>query len=179
MRSLDRELRKYKEILFVDGYNIINSWENLKETSRTDLEATRGKLISILEEYQHYTSYGVVLVFDSYNVKNDRQIEKKNKLLIVYTREFETADHFIERMVDLYGRKKVIKVATSDRLEQDIILAKGATRISAKELEIDVQNSRDDVKRIQELGKTKNKLHFVGLNEAAMEKLEKLKKEIK
>lgn len=179
MILLDRELKKYKDLLFVDGYNIINSWDYLKNKSDAELEESRRKLINVLEEYKHYTSEGVVLVYDSYNVKSDRQVFIENKLIIVYTKELETADHFIERAVEKYGEKKKIRVATSDRLEQDIILGKGATRISAKELEHEINGFYQDIKRIQEKKKNENRLHLSGLNEGTMELLEKLKERIR
>lgn len=151
MRLLDREISKYKEILFVDGYNVINSWDELKMDTEEELEESRLKLINTLDEYQHYTKNCIVLVFDSYNIKTDRQILKHNNLMIVYTRELETADNFIERAVDEYALKKRIKVATSDKLEQEIILAKGATRISAKELEVEILNARSATERISRI----------------------------
>lgn len=179
MRSLDREIKKYKELLFVDGYNIINSWDSLKNSSDKELEESRRKLIDILMEYKHYTKEGVVLVFDSYNVKSDRQVIIENKLMIVYTKELETADHFIERQVEKYRNTKKMRVATSDRLEQDIILGKGATRISAKELEIEVKNFREDIKRITIKKKTQNHLHLSGLNTRNVEALEKYKEKMR
>lgn len=167
MRLLDREISKYKEILFVDGYNVINSWDELKMDTEEELEESRLKLINTLDEYQHYTKNCIVLVFDSYNIKTDRQILKHNNLMIVYTRELETADNFIERAVDEYALKKRIKVATSDKLEQEIILAKGATRISAKELEVEILNASSATERISRKNKVKNAMQMSGLDEAS------------
>jgi|LSQX01.2.fsa_nt_gb predicted RNA-binding protein with PIN domain len=178
MRLLDREIKKYDELLFIDGYNIINSWSSLKNTSMDELEESRRILINILMEFKHYTPEGVVLVFDSYNVKTDRQVIMEEKLLIVYTKEFETADHFIERSVEKYSRKKKIRVATSDRLEQDIILGKGATRISAKELEYEIDNFYNEVKKIQTVGKIKNKRHLGSLKQDSINALEKYKEKM-
>lgn len=179
MILLDREIKKYKELLFVDGYNIINSWDSLKNDTDKELEESRRKLIDILMEFKHYTKEGVVLVFDSYNVKSDRQIFVENKLMIVYTKELETADHFIERAVEKYANKKKIRVATSDRLEQDIILGKGATRMSAKEFEFEIKTFKEDIKRITIKKKTENKLHFSGLKSSNVEALEKYKEIMK
>ena len=179
MILLDREIKKYKELLFVDGYNIINSWDSLKNDTDKELEESRRKLIDILMEFKHYTKEGVVLVFDSYNVKSDRQIFVENKLMIVYTKELETADHFIERAVEKYANKKKIRVATSDRLEQDIILGKGATRMSAKEFEFEIKTFKEDIKRITIKKKTENKLNISGLKSSNVEALEKYKEIMK
>lgn len=179
MILLDREIRKYKELLFIDGYNIINSWDYLKDTTSTELEESRRLLTEILVEYKAYTREGLFLVFDSYNVKSDRQVIVDNKLITVYTKELETADHFIERSVEKYGTKKKIRVATSDKLEQDIILGKGATRISAKELEYEIISFKETINRIRKFEKTKNKRHLSGLNDANVEALEKYKEYIK
>ena len=163
MRSLDREIKKSDDILFIDGYNIINSWNDLKELD--SLEEARRRLVHKISEYQAYINHLVVLVFDSYKTKRDRQININAGLAIVYTKERETADHFIEEMVEIYGRKKNIKVATSDRVEQDIILARGATRMSAKEFEIQVNSARDNIKDVQQQEKIRNELHLSGLND--------------
>ncbi|MDO5027974.1 MAG: NYN domain-containing protein [Bacillota bacterium] len=179
MILLDRELKKYKELLFVDGYNIINSWDQLKVSSDDQLEEARRKLIDILMEYKAYSKEGIILVFDSYNVKTDRQVQIQNKLIIVYTKELETADHFIERSAEKYARHKKIRVATSDRLEQDIILGKGASRISAKELEYEINNFYKDISKISEKKKRQNRLHLSGLNPDSIQLLEKIKADFK
>ncbi len=175
MRLLDREISKYKEILFVDGYNVINSWDELKMNTEEELEESRLKLINILDEYQHYTKNCIVLVFDSYNIKSDRQVLKHNNLMIVYTKELETADNFIERSVDIYASRKRIKVATSDKLEQEIILAMGATRISAKELEVEIINAKQATERIARRNKIKNEMQMSGLHDEALSVLAEYK----
>lgn len=176
MKLLDREIRKHKKLLLVDGYNVINSWDILKNFDDTKLEEARRMLINIMMEYTHYTDEGVVLVFDSYNVKTDRQVVIEEKLMIVYTRELETADHFIEKMAEKYANKKILRVATSDRLEQDIVLGKGGSRMSSKELEYEVMTAKKDIDRIRENDKVKNRLHLGGLNEDFLIALEKFKK---
>lgn len=178
MKLLDRELKKYSELLFVDGYNIINFWDVLKDRPMDELEESRRILVDILMEYKYYIKEGIVLVFDSYNIKSDRQIFIENKLIIVYTKELETADNFIERAVEKYGRQKKIRVATSDKLEQDIILGKGATRISAKGLEYEITSFYQDIKRIHDVKKIQNKLHLSGLSSESMKTLEALKEQL-
>lgn len=98
---------KVKEYLFVDGYNIINNWSNLRELSKQSLEISRNELIDILAEYQSYTGIKVIIVFDAHLVKGS--MEKKETLKgvdIVYTKEKESADHYIERTLDAIGRTK-------------------------------------------------------------------------
>lgn len=177
MKSLDRKIQTEDDLLFIDGYNIINSWDRFEEFS--DLEESRRCLIDLLKEYQSYLTHLVVVVFDSYMVKNDRQIIIEDDLVIVYTKERETADHFIEEMVEIYGKKKNIKVATSDRVEQDIILARGATRISAKELEILVDGAMSSFSRIIQDDKIKNSLHLRRLDPKNEKILESLIQQIK
>lgn len=128
-----------KEYLFVDGYNIINSWKSLKDFEEGNIEESREKLIDILTEYQAYSGIEIILVFDAHLVKrNIGKVEKRAGLKIVYTKENETADHYIERSLDKIGRVKRVRVATSDWMEQQIILGRGGTRISARELEMEV-----------------------------------------
>lgn len=172
MRSLDKEIKKQTNILLVDAYNIINSWERFK--SIKSLEDQRRLLIDIMESYQAYTRAYLVLVFDSYNVKTDRQVVFNNNLVLIYTDQHETADHFIEMLAHRYAKGRNLKVASSDRIEQEVILSKGATRLSAKELEILVDQSQADIKKTIQLTNTKNTLHLGGLSDEEMKKLEKI-----
>lgn len=175
MRLLDRELKRQSEILLVDAYNIINSWDIFKDIK--NLEESRRALIHTMENYQSYSKECVILVFDSYRQKTDRQIRYKNAIVLVYTGYQETADHFIEKMADRYAKKKSVRVASSDRVEQDVILSKGASRLSANELKIIVDRAEDDVKTTQDMNKTKNALHLGGLSDKERKKLEEIKKD--
>ncbi len=123
-----------KEFLLVDGYNIINAWKELIELSKFSLESARLKLMDILANYQGFKKNTVIVVFDAYLVKgNTRKIFKHNDIYVVYTKEAETADHYIERVVHKLPKCYNIRVATSDNLEQCIILGQGDTRISESE----------------------------------------------
>ncbi len=118
--------------LLVDGYNIIFAWEHLSGLARENLDAAREKLIHELANYQGFTQCELILVFDAYKVKgNPGQVERVHGIHVVYTKEAETADMYIERVTHELGRKYQVRVATSDRLEQLIILGHGATRVSA------------------------------------------------
>ncbi|TJX13230.1 NYN domain-containing protein [Tissierella creatinini] len=165
-----KEKGKLKEYLFVDGYNIINSWEILK--SQESLEAARNLLLEILSEYHHYSDIIIIVVFDAHLVKGNMGTEETYKgLHVVYTREKETADNFIERTLDEIGRIKRVRVATSDWMEQQIVLSRGGTRISARELEVEVENSRNMIKRKRKIANNKNNMQIGRLDEDIISKL--------
>lgn len=123
----------------MDGYNIINAWDNLREESELSLEAARWKLIEIMLEYQAYKNINVIIVFDAHFVKNSMEKhEFYSDLEIVFTKEFESADNYIERYVASLPKDYNVKVATSDMTEQFLVLGLGATRVSARELKDEV-----------------------------------------
>lgn len=123
------------EYLLVDGYNIIFAWDELKELAKDNLNMARDRLIDILCNYQGFKQCNLILVFDAYKVKgNVGSAEKIHNINVVYTKEAETADMYIEKITHEIGKKHRVRVATSDNLEQIIILGNGATRLSANEL---------------------------------------------
>lgn len=123
------------DYLLVDGYNIIFAWEELKKIARENLDAARAELIKIMCNFQGYSGYEIILVFDAYQVKGKhRDVEKYLNISIVYTREAETADSYIERVTHELSKKHRVRVATSDGAEQMIIFGSGAMRVSASEL---------------------------------------------
>ncbi len=167
---------KNKENLFVDGYNIINHWENLKRISQTSLEDARDALMEIMAEYSAFTGVNLILVFDGYMVKKSPGLEFDFKgITVVFTKEFETADHFIEREIEAIGRNISVTVATSDNIEQQMILARGGKRISARELKIEVENRSTDIERTQRVLKNEN---FPTIEDSFIETLEKLREDI-
>lgn len=140
-----------KDYLLVDGYNIIFAWKDLKEIADTNLEAARIKLADILCNYQGFKKNEVILVFDGYKTKgNVGSVIHYNNIDIVYTKEAETADQFIEAVSQQMARDYRIRVATSDGLEQMIILARGATRITAKELKREIKDAEKEIKALYE-----------------------------
>ena len=174
--SVNKVERK-DEYLLVDGYNIIFAWDDLKELAKDNIEAARNSLIDILCNYQGYKKYNLILVFDAYKVKNNAEsVEKHNNITIIYTKEAETADQYIEKTVHKIGKKYNVKVATSDALEQIIILGRGATRISAREFkeEIDSVNSEIRMKYIDKYRNTKNYL-FDNTPEDILKTIEKIR----
>lgn len=136
-----------KYYLIVDGYNIINAWDNLRDIAKSDLEGAREKLISDIIEYAEFTGRKAIIVFDAYNVKNSREkVEERKHITIVYTREHQTADSYIEKFITSLSRYDDVKVATNDYAEQQMILGKGATRISARELKLDLDHANKKIR---------------------------------
>ena len=130
-----KERKPVEHYLLVDGYNIIFAWEELNELSKDNLDAARGKLLDIMCNYQGFTQETVIVVFDAYKVKNgQRSIMQYNNISVVFTKEAETADMYIEKTVHKLAKNSRITVATSDGLEQMIIMGEGAVRMSAREL---------------------------------------------
>lgn len=166
-----------KEYLFVDGYNIINSWDGLKEKQKINLEEARDSLLEILSDYHHYSGIEIIVVFDAHLVKGNSGKEFEYKgIKVVFTKESETADHYIERTLDSLGRIKRIRVATSDWLEQQMVLSRGGIRISARELEIEILNERRMIKRRKSMNNTKNNLYLGRLDKSILDKLDKWNK---
>ena len=135
--------RNIKSYLIVDGYNIINAWDELKDIARTDLEGAREKLIDIIIEYAEFTGRIGIIVFDAYNIKNSKEtVENRKYITVVYTKEHQTADTYIEKFITSLSKYDDVKVATNDYAEQQIVLGKGASRISSRELKLDLENTK-------------------------------------
>ncbi len=145
------------DFLLVDGYNILFAWDELKELSRTSLDTARHVLMNLLCNYQGYRGCTLILVFDAYKVPQGLgSVEKYHNIHIVYTRQAETADQYIERLsFELRGRRRV-RVATSDNLEQLIILGHGAERISAQRFHDEVYAAQAEIERILTQNNQKN-----------------------
>lgn len=140
-----RKQKGDKEYLLVDGYNIIFAWDDLKELAEENIDSARDKLIDCMSNYQGYVGCELILVFDAYKVKqNGGSITKHGNIYVVYTKEAETADMYIEKTTHQLGRKYKVTVATSDGLEQLIIMGQGALRMSARGL-------REEVERVNQI----------------------------
>ena len=134
------------EYLLVDGYNIIFAWNDLKKLAAQDIAAAREALADILANYRGWRKCEVLLVFDAYKVKgNPGSVEKKNGIYVIYTKEAQTADSYIERATYDLGKNHRVRVATSDNLEQVIILGHGALRISARAFEEEVAEAEGQI----------------------------------
>lgn len=138
-----------EEYLLVDGYNIIFSWEELNDLAKTDIGAARTKLMDILSNYQGYKKLNLILVFDAYRVEGGQgNVEKYHNIYVVYTKEAETADQYIEKTVHAIGHKYHVTVATSDALEQVIILGQGGRRMSSKDLKEEISLMQREIREL-------------------------------
>ena len=161
------------EYLLVDGYNIIFAWDELKAVARTSLDAARQLLMDILSNYQGFRKCVVILVFDAYKVpRNTGDVSKYHNIYVVYTKEAETADAYIERATYELGKHHHVRVATSDSAEQLIILGHGALRVSARIFKAEVEQAEGQISDILARNNRQEKSKPV---RAAMEKAKKQK----
>ncbi|SFF33016.1 hypothetical protein SAMN05216378_5980 [Paenibacillus catalpae] len=139
-------MNRRNDILLVDGYNMIGAWPMLEKLKEIDLEEARDKLLDMLADYQGFSGMTVYVVFDAHQVPGLGATYRHHKLTIVYTKEKETADECIERLVsELMQRRRNVFVATSDLVEQHVAFGKGALRLSARELLINIQQNRKQI----------------------------------
>ena len=145
--SKPKQIYSGVEYLLVDGYNIIFSWDELKKAANESLDLARSMLVNRLCNYQGYKQCELILVFDAYKVKEqERVVENYHNISIVYTKEAETADTYIERTAHKLSREHKVRVATSDGMEQVIIMGSGAFRMSAQELHEDVMRVEKEIR---------------------------------
>lgn len=168
-----------KEILIVDGYNIINSWESLNAIGRENLNDARDKLNIMLVEYLAYKGIDGYVIYDAYNVKSSAyRTETIGNLRVVYTKENQTADSYIEKFLNdfEYKRQHIIRVATDDSSVQNIVLGNGGSRISTRELHLEINSNEKKIKsrtlNTPELKTTWDKI----LDEKTLKKLEEMRK---
>lgn len=133
--------------VFVDGYNVLNVWPNLKDVKNSSFEIARQKLVDALQNYSMYKGYKVILVFDAHMVSGS--LLKKERItenfMVVFTKEGETADAYIEKIVNDIGRKNEVCVVTSDSLEQQVIFGRGASRMSSYEFYFEVKSIEEKI----------------------------------
>ncbi len=138
-----------KEYIIVDGYNMIFAWDELKDLAQTDLDGARNRLMDILSEYRAFCGCELVLVFDAYKVEGNLGSKfDRNKLHVVYTKENETGDLYIEKLANSIGTNYRVRVATSDALIQLSALRSGVLRISAREFEREVQDVQRQIREV-------------------------------
>lgn len=143
-KSVNSETRE--KYLLVDGYNVIFAWDDLKELAAVNIDGARGKLMDILCNYQAICKCELIVVFDAYRVKgHDTEISDYHNIHVVFTKEAETADQYIEKFAHQNGRKYNVTVATSDGLEQIIIRGQGCNLISSRELKEEIDRASEDI----------------------------------
>lgn len=164
--------------IFVDGYNVINSWPGLRDIKEYSYEAARMKLTDMLQNYSAFKGWNIIIVFDAHMVKGS--LEKKERmgnLTVVFTKEGETADSYIERIVNKIGRSSEVYVVTSDSLEQQITFQRGAVRISSIEFYHSVTNDSSKLSKKYESTYSSNRnLLEESIDKESAEKLEKIRR---
>lgn len=174
-KSRKRERRK--EYLLVDGYNIIFAWEELRELTKINIDGARGRLMDILSNYQGIRKCTLILVFDAYKVEGfPGEIQQYHNIHVVYTKEAETADQYIEKVAHEIGRKYEVTVATSDGTEQVIIRGQGCHLLSAKELHTEIVLAQKELREnyMEKAESTKNYL-FHYLDEETAKEMEEVR----
>ena len=174
-KSRKRERRK--EYLLVDGYNIIFAWEELHELAKINIDGARGRLMDILSNYQGIRKCTLILVFDAYKVEGfPGEIQQYHNIHVVYTKEAETADQYIEKVAHEIGRKYEVTVATSDGTEQVIIRGQGCHLLSAKELHTEIVLAQKELREnhMEKAESTKNYL-FHYLDEETAKEMEEVR----
>jgi predicted RNA-binding protein with PIN domain len=165
--------------IFVDGYNVINSWPELKNVKDYSLEFARQGLIETLSNYAAYRGYKIFVVFDAHMVSGSVEKREKfsNNVIIVFTREGDTADTFIERMINQIGRKFEVCVVTSDSLEQQLVFQRGATRMSSIEFYHEIKSIEAKIRNKIEKNYSKKRHTLEDMIEKnILEELEKIRR---
>jgi len=168
----------YTHYLLVDGYNIIHAWDELKKLAAISLDDARVKLTSRLANYQGFKNIGIIVVFDAYKVVGGvEKIIWEGNIGVVYTKEAETADNYIERTAQTLAKKYTVSVATSDILEQIIIMSQGARRMSAESLLRDMKFVEQQIRqKTDSLKPIKNNQLFDNLDPQTAELLEQMRR---
>ena len=168
---------RQEEYLLVDGYNIIFSWEELNELAKENIHAACDKLMDILSNYQGYRKCTLILVFDAYKVEGHvEEIITYHNIYVVYTKEAETADQYTEKTVHRIGRQYQVTVATSDGLEQVIIMGQGAHRISAQGLKKEIEDTEKTAREEWHQRRQSSKTYlFDHMSEEMQEQMEKIR----
>ncbi|TDQ34692.1 NYN domain-containing protein [Aureibacillus halotolerans] len=161
-------------VLLVDGYNMIGAWPELARLREKDYELARNRLIDMLSEYRAYTGYRVIIVFDAHLQKGTEKKHTRANVEIIYTKENETADEYIEKLaISLRNIKTQIHVATSDFTEQWSIFGQGALRISARELLREIQEIKGDIGRSVKKNHQKKLSNRISMSEDVAQIFEK------
>ncbi|MBP2078964.1 NYN domain-containing protein [Oceanobacillus polygoni] len=164
-------------VLIVDGYNIIGAWEELQQLKEKEIGQARDRLIERMAEYQAYSGYRVIIVFDAYFVKGISSKLEQYKVEVIYTKEKETADECIEKLVKAVKNVQTqVYVATSDYAEQRTIFGQGALRKSARELFIEMQDIEREIEVSIELHKKIQPQSKINLDKETLQKFEKMRR---
>lgn len=165
------------EYLLIDGYNIINAWGDIFNLQRDSLEECRLKLLEILSDFQGYKRANIIVVFDAHLVKGSQEKQEGyDHLTVVFTKENETADNYIEKFVHKLGNIHTIRVATSDYLEQTIVLSNGGIRMSPRELKEEIIQAKRNMKQEISSKLVKTNEIMSNIKPELLEKLERIRR---
>ena len=160
-RSYQKPSQKAEEYLLVDGYNVIFAWQELKELAEKNMDSARGKLLDLLCNYQGIKKCNLIVVFDAYRVVgHETEVSDYHNIHVVFTKEAETADQYIEKFAHENGKKYNVTVATSDGLEQIIIRGEGCHLISSRELEKEMKAATEHLMASYQENKSVSKTYL-------------------
>lgn len=169
---------KCKKVLIVDGYNILNAWQKYKPFLNLSFEHAREELIFDMGEFSKLENVKLFLVFDAYKINFSSGRENIKGINVIYTKKNETADQYIEKRMDEFGRKIFITVATDDSLIQKLAMQRGGSILTSKELLYRYENLKNKSKRYETKNRITNKSYINTLDEKVLTKLEMIEKKL-
>lgn len=169
---------KTKKLIIIDGYNILNSWEKYIPFLKLSFENARNELIYDMGEFSKLIAIELLLVFDAYKINFSQSFERIKGIEVVYTRQNETADQFIEKKIDELGRKISVLVATDDTLIQKLATQRGAEVLTSKELLYRYENLKNKSDRYEKKNRIKNKSYINTLDEKTLKQIDEIEKKL-
>ena len=170
---------RLKEYLILDGYNVINGWPEIRKIAEINLDEARRALIDLMAEYKSFKGIEIIIVFDAYLVKGTKKLKERLKgVEVVYTKERETADSYIERLATELGERNYVSVVTNDWAQQQIVLGSGGARVTVRDLVLDFNAAKGKIHRKSEkLGRINSNSISKNIDGEILRKLEKFRKE--
>ena len=169
---------KTKKLIIIDGYNILNAWEKYKLFLKLSFENARQELIYDMGEYSKLVGIDLLLVFDAYKINFKGSSEIIKGIEVVYTKQNETADQYIEKRLDEMGRKILVSVGTDDTLIQKLVTQRGGNVLTAKELLYRYENLKNKSNRYEIKNRISNKSYFNTLDEKALNQLDEIEEKL-
>lgn len=171
-------MRRNKQLIIIDGYNILNAWEKYQKFLKMSLENARIELISDMAEFSKLEGEPLLLVFDAYKVNVIGSDEKIKGIDVVYTHFDETADQYIEKKLDVLGKKILVTVGTDDNLIQKLASQRGGIILTSEELLFRYENLKNKMERYEKKNRIENKSYINSLDEKTLEKIDEIGKKL-
>lgn len=171
-------MRKTKQLIIVDGYNILNAWEKYEKFLKMSLEDARMELISDVAEFSKLEGEKLLLVFDAYKVSVIGTDENIKGIEVVYTNFDETADQYIEKKLDTLGKKILVTVCTDDSLIQKLAMQRGGIILTSEEFLFRYENLKNKMKRYESKNRIQNKSYINTLDEKIIKKIDEIGKKL-